>query len=201
MSLETKVAKRKNILDGENGVNISYLKNQVIIDEITKFISKSIISVEPDIEQRTEHLSKLSMAIASACDQTTIHPVTGIGFMISGNRDFLNGNTSKAKDHINVSVSDRTEFAFTVVPRSCSDSETVVELVGSFSQFTGQIFSTGGMGQSPTGKSIDNNGVSFTLSMIFKMDNATGSITAFVDNARYKFHDDFKFRACHSMDD
>ncbi|MBJ8402103.1 MULTISPECIES: hypothetical protein [Citrobacter] len=201
MSLETKVAERENILDGENGVNISYLKNQVIIDEITKFISKSITSVEPDIEQRTEHLSKLSMAIASACDQTTIHPVTGIGFMISGNRDFLNENTSKAKDHINVSVSDRTEFAFTVVPRSCSDSETVVELVGSFSQFTGQIFSNGGMGLPPTGQRIDNNGVSFTLSMIFKMDNATGSITAFVDNAQYKFHDDFKFRACYSVGD
>lgn len=200
MSLETKEAERERILDGvENG----YLLNQVIINEITKFISKSITSVYPAIAKNAEHLSKLSMAIASSCDQTFMHPLTGIGFMISGNRDFLNDNTSeidpdKIKEYINVGCSDRTEYAFTVVPNNCTALETVVDLVGSFSHFTGQIFSNSGMGLPPTGRSIDNNDVSFTLSMRFKMDNATGSITAFVGDAQYEFHDDFKFSACYS---
>ncbi|WP_212734692.1 hypothetical protein [Citrobacter sp. wls619] len=201
--LETKVAERKRILDGENGVKNGYLQNQVIIEEITKFISKSITSVYPDIEQHTEHLSKLSMAIASSCDQTSIHPLTDIGLMISGNRDFLKGETSeidfdKIKEHINVGVSDRTEYAFTVVPHSCSNLETVVDLVGSCPYFTGKIFSNNGMDMPPTGQRIDNNYVSFTLLMRFNMDNATGSITAFVYDAVYEFHDDFKFSACYS---
>lgn len=203
MPLEINVAERKRILDGKNGVENGYLQNQVIIEEITKFISKSITSVYPDIAKHTEHLSKLSMAIASSCDQTSMHPLTGIGLMISGNRDFLKDNTSeidpdKIKEYINVGSSDRTEYAFTVVPYSCTALETVVGLVGSFSHLTGQIFSNSGMGLPPTGRSIDNNDVSFTLSMRFNMDNATGSITAFVDDAQYEFHDDFKFSACYS---